>query len=44
MQRVDDDGTGKSYNPGRPEALPSRGTVALDVDRESAVYIGLSQV
>ena len=35
---------GSPYNPGRPEALPSRGTVALDVDRELAVRIGLSQV
>ena len=44
VQRVHDDEVGESYNPGRPEPLPSRGTVALDVDRELAVRIGLSQV
>lgn len=44
VQRVGENEAGESYNPGRPEALPSRGTVALDVDRELAVRIGLSQV
>lgn len=44
VQRVGENETGESYNPGRTEALPSRGTVALDVDRELAVRIGLSQV
>ncbi len=44
VQRVGENETGESYNPGRPESLPSRGTVALDVDRELAVRIGLSQV
>lgn len=44
VQRVGENEAGESYNPGRPESLPSRGTVALDVDRELAVRIGLSQV
>ena len=44
VQRVGENEAGESYNPGRPDSLPSRGTVALDVDRELAVRIGLSQV
>ena len=44
VQRVSEEAAGESYRPGRPESLPVRGVVPLDVDRELAVRIGLSQV
>ena len=44
VQRVSEDESGESYSPGRPESLPSRGTVPLDVDNDLAVRIGLNQV
>ena len=44
VQRVSEDESGESYSPGRPESLPSRGTVPLDVDADLAVRIGLNQV
>lgn len=44
VQRVSEEESGESYSPGRPESLPSRGTVPLDVDADLAVRIGLNQV
>ncbi|MBS4875817.1 MAG: error-prone DNA polymerase, partial [Actinomyces sp.] len=44
VQHVSEDEVGDSYSPGRPESLPSRGTVPLDVDSGLAVRIGLNQV
>ena len=44
VQRVPEGGGGQDYREGRPDALPSRQVVPLDVEESVAVRIGLSSV
>lgn len=44
VQRVGEDASGHNYRAGRPDPLPSRTYIPLDIDRGLGVRIGLSQV